>query len=49
MVAEEAFFWLDAPIQRVSAPDTPAPFSPVMEQFYVPSVERVVEAVKSLF
>ncbi len=48
-VAEEAFFWLDAPIKRVSAPDTPAPFAPVMEQFYVPSAERVVEAVKSLF
>ena len=30
IVAEEAFFWLDAPIKRVSAPDTPAPFAPVM-------------------
>ncbi|MFC2015488.1 alpha-ketoacid dehydrogenase subunit beta [Chloroflexota bacterium] len=49
MAAEEAFFWLDAPIKRVSAPDTPAPFAPVMEQFYVPSAERVVEAVRSLF
>ncbi len=49
MVAEEAFFWLDAPIKRVSAPDTPPPFAPVMEEFYVPSEERVVEAVKSLF
>ncbi len=47
IVAEEAFFWLDAPVKRVSAPDTPAPFAPVMEQFYVPSAERVVEAVKS--
>jgi pyruvate/2-oxoglutarate/acetoin dehydrogenase E1 component len=49
IVAEEAFFWLDAPIKRVSAPDTPAPFAPVMEGFYVPSEERVIEAVKSLF
>jgi pyruvate/2-oxoglutarate/acetoin dehydrogenase E1 component len=48
-VAEEAFFWLDAPVKRVSAPDTPAPFAPVMEHFYVPSEERVVQAVKSLF
>ncbi len=48
IVAEEALFWLDAPIKRVSAPDTPVPFAPVMEQFYVPSVERVVQAVKSL-
>jgi pyruvate/2-oxoglutarate/acetoin dehydrogenase E1 component len=49
MVAEGAFFWLDAPIKRVSAPDTPVPFAPVMEQFYVPSAERVVQAVRSLF
>jgi pyruvate/2-oxoglutarate/acetoin dehydrogenase E1 component len=47
-VAEEAFFWLDAPIKRVSAPDTPPPFAPVMEEFYVPSAARVVDAVKSL-
>jgi len=49
MVAEQAFFWLDAPVKRVSAPDTPPPFAPVMEQFYVPSAERGVEAVRSLF
>lgn len=49
IVAEEAFFWLDAPVKRVSAPDTPAPFAPVMEQFYVPSEERVIDAVKALF
>lgn len=47
-VAAEAFFWLDAPIVRVSAPDTPPPFSPPMEQFYVPSTERIVQAVKSI-
>jgi len=49
IAAEEAFDWLDAPIKRVSAPDTPVPFAPVMEQFYVPSAERVVRAVRSLF
>jgi pyruvate/2-oxoglutarate/acetoin dehydrogenase E1 component len=49
IAADEAFDWLDAPIKRVSAPDTPAPFAPVMEQFYVPSAQRVVEAVRSLF
>jgi len=49
IVAEDAFDWLDAPIRRVSAPDTPVPFAPVMEQFYVPSAERVVEAARSLF
>ncbi len=49
IVAEEAFWWLDAPIKRVSAPDVPPPFAPVMEQFYVPSAARVVAAVKALF
>jgi pyruvate dehydrogenase E1 component beta subunit len=48
MVAEEAFFYLDAPIKRVAAPDTPPPFAPVMEEFYVPSEERVIAAVQSL-
>ena len=49
IVAEEAFFYLDAPIKRVSAPDTPAPFAPVMEASYVPSEERILQAVKSTF
>ena len=49
IAAEEAFFWLDVPINVSSAPYVPPPFVPVMEQFYVPSVERVVAAVKALF
>lgn len=49
IIAEKAFFYLDAPIKRVSAPDVPPPFAPVMEDFYVPSEERVIQAAKSLF
>ncbi len=49
IIAEKAFFYLDAPIKRVSAPDVPPPFAPVMEHFYVPSEERVIQAAKSLF
>jgi pyruvate dehydrogenase E1 component beta subunit len=48
-VAEEAFWYLDAPIKRVSAPDTPPPFAPVMESYYLPSEDKIVAAVKSLF
>jgi pyruvate dehydrogenase E1 component beta subunit len=48
MVAEEAFFYLDAPIKRISAPDTPPPFAPVMEAFYLPSEDKIVQAVKSI-
>ena len=49
LVADEAFIWLDAPIKRVSAPDVPPPFAPVLEREYVPSTEKVVAAVQSLF
>jgi pyruvate dehydrogenase E1 component beta subunit len=44
-LTEAAFFHLDAPITRVAAPDTPTPSAPILEREYVPSVERVVEAV----
>lgn len=47
MVAEEAFFHLDAPIKRVSAPDIPPPFAPVLEAEYVPSPARIAEAVRA--
>jgi acetoin:2,6-dichlorophenolindophenol oxidoreductase subunit beta len=43
-LSEAAFFYLDAPIARIAAPDTPAPAAPALEREYVPSVERVVEA-----
>lgn len=49
MVGQEAFWYLDAPPTRVSAPDVPPPFAPVLEEQYVPSVDRVVAAVRSLF
>jgi pyruvate/2-oxoglutarate/acetoin dehydrogenase E1 component len=49
IVADEGFIWLDAPIKRVSAPDVPAPFAPVLEGAYVPDEQRIVQAVLSLF
>ncbi len=49
VVAEKAIGWLDAPIERVSAPDTPVPFSPTMEDFYIPQPEQIVEASKRMF
>jgi len=48
MVAENALFYLDAPIKRVSVPDTPIPFAPVMEQAVIPQEEQIVDAVKSV-
>lgn len=49
IVAEEGLDYLNAPIARVTAPDTPIPFSPVLEQAYIPSVEKIVAAVKTMF
>jgi pyruvate/2-oxoglutarate/acetoin dehydrogenase E1 component len=46
MIAESIPEYLLAPIKRVTAIDTPVPFSPVMENYYVPSVEKIKEAVK---
>ena len=46
-VGEAAFGSLTAPIRRVNAPHSPVPLSPPLEQAYIPSVERIVGAVRS--
>jgi acetoin:2,6-dichlorophenolindophenol oxidoreductase subunit beta len=48
VVAEDAFWHLDAPVVRLGAMDVPIPFSPVLEDQTVPTPERVAEAVLSL-
>ena len=47
-MGELAFDYLDAPITRVTAPNTPVPFAPPMERFYVPGEEKIVQAVRGL-
>jgi 2-oxoisovalerate dehydrogenase E1 component beta subunit len=47
-IAEDAFEHLDAPVKRVAAPDTPVPFSPVLEKAYIPQVEDVTGALREL-
>jgi 2-oxoisovalerate dehydrogenase E1 component beta subunit len=47
-IAEEAFEDLDAPLKRITAPDTPVPFSPPLEKAYIPRVEDVVAGLKEL-
>ena len=47
-IAEEAFEHLDAPVKRLAAPDTPVPFSPPLEQRFIPQVEDVVEGIRAL-
>ncbi len=48
IVAEEALDYLDAPIVRVTAPFTHCPFSPPLEQEYVPNEGKIIRAVKSI-
>lgn len=48
IIADEAFEYLDAPIKRVAAIDTPVPFSPPLENFFLPNTEKIVEALRDL-
>lgn len=48
MVAQKGFTSLRAPIQMVTAPHTPVPFSGVLEDLYKPSVDRVATAVRQV-
>ena len=48
LVADRGFDTLDAPIKLVTAPHTPVPFSPPLEQVYVPSPERIADAVREI-
>src|SRR5688572_12100778 len=47
-LAEEAFEWLDAPVVRVASIDTPVPYSPPMEDYYLPQVNDVLNAARKL-
>jgi len=47
-IAEDAIYYLDAPIKRVATYDVPIPFAPIMENFVVPSVRRIVEEARKL-
>jgi pyruvate/2-oxoglutarate/acetoin dehydrogenase E1 component len=48
IIAEGAFYHLDAPVKRIGAMDVPIPFSPVLEDLTVPSEKTVFEAAKVL-
>ena len=47
-VSERAFEWLDAPILRVTALDTPVPYSPPLEDYFLPQVSDIVSACQYL-
>ena len=47
-IAEEAFEWLDAPVVRVASIDTPVPYSPPLEEYYLPQIADVLNAARRL-
>ncbi|MDQ0765852.1 alpha-ketoacid dehydrogenase subunit beta [Streptomyces canus] len=48
VVADEGFALLDAPVRRVAAECVPLPFADVLEEQVIPTVDKVVAAVRSL-
>ena len=48
VIAEDAFDYLDGPIRRITAPDTPVPYSPPLEEFFLPHVSDVVRVAREL-
>jgi pyruvate/2-oxoglutarate/acetoin dehydrogenase E1 component len=48
MIAERAFEHLDAPVDRLAPPNTPVPFSPTLEDAYLPQVADIEAAIERL-
>jgi pyruvate/2-oxoglutarate/acetoin dehydrogenase E1 component len=48
MIAEKAFEHLDAPVERLAPPNTPVPFSPPLEDAYLPQVSDIEAAVERI-
>jgi 2-oxoisovalerate dehydrogenase E1 component beta subunit len=48
-ITENVFEYLDGPIVRVTAPDTPVPYSPPLEEAFLPNVDKVVEKARWLY
>jgi pyruvate dehydrogenase E1 component beta subunit len=48
IIAEEAFYYLDAPVKRMGALDVPIPFSPALEDQTVPTADKVADAARLL-
>ena len=48
VIAEEVFEYLDGPVMRITAPDTPIPYSPPLEEFFLPKTSDVVSVARHL-
>jgi 2-oxoisovalerate dehydrogenase E1 component beta subunit len=48
ILAEECFDWLDGPVMRVTAPDSPVPYAPPLESAFLPGPDDLIEAARRL-
>jgi pyruvate/2-oxoglutarate/acetoin dehydrogenase E1 component len=48
LINEEVFEYLDGPVLRVTAPDTPVPYSPPLEEFFLPNKEKILRKARHL-
>ena len=46
LAAEKAFDWLDAPVARVAALDTPMPYNEALERQVIPSQQRIADTIR---
>ncbi len=49
LIAERAFEYLDAPVLRVAPPDTPVPYSPPLEEHFLPNADKVGKAIRAIY
>jgi len=47
-ISQDAFEWLDGPVHRLCCPDTPVPYSPTLEEAYLPNVDKLAARVREL-
>ena len=49
VIADEAFEYLDGPIRRITAPNTPVPYSPPLEEFFLPNATDIIRVARELY
>jgi len=49
LISERAFEYLDSPVVRMAPPDTPVPYSPPLEEYFLPNAEKVGKAIRALY
>ncbi|MFQ5638502.1 MAG: alpha-ketoacid dehydrogenase subunit beta [bacterium] len=48
VISQEVFEYLDAPVRRLASIDTPVPYSPPLEEYFMPNVDKITAALKEL-